>query len=146
MLIQRISRTDPERVFIVVRADQAGIIRGLPVSFNMDGTRNGIDVVKCDALPNYALLAGAAHTDIANGDYGLAQCYGYDDDCYVVKTASNIEVGCEMAINTATTAWEVVSVSAANLDTYYPGVVGASQLTTGSSSLTYRHPLFLRLM
>ena len=146
MLVQRISRTDPERVFIVVRNDQGGTVtRGYPLAFNMDGTRNGVDVQLVDTVADEALLAGIAHTDIADQDYGLAQAYGYDDDAVLVKTNSNLEIGGVLACLSASSCLQVISTAQADKVIYAGFASGAEQMTS-SSAVTTRAKIFIRLL
>lgn len=146
MLIQRISRSDPERVFVVIRADEAGVSRGWSVAFNFDGTRNGIDVEQTDAVDNLAVQVGIAHTDIANGDYGLAQVYGYDDDVVVWQTNVSYSVGSPLGLISAHSCYNVVSASAPDSHSVIAYIAAAATLATSGTSTTNRIACFLRFM
>lgn len=146
MLIQRISRSDPERVFIVVRADEAGCDRGWTLSWKADNTRNGIDVLQTDAAADIALMCGMAHTDIANGDYGLAQCYGYDDDVVVLQSATAFARGNPLIFSSAKSCWAESSASAPNGESVHAQVAAMSTLATSTASATNRLACFLRMM
>ena len=146
MLIQRISREDPERAFLVVRADEAGCDRGWMLSWKADGTRNGIDVLQTDAVADIALMCGAAHSDIGNGDYGLAQCYGYDDDIVVYLTNAAYARGAPLVFSNAKSCWAEGSASAPNAESIHAQIAAMSTLATSTTSSTGRLPCFLRLM
>ena len=146
MLVQRISRDDPERAFIVVRADEAGVDRGWTVSWKADGTRNGIDVLQTDAVADIALICGIAHTDIANGDYGLAQCYGYDDDVIVLKSATAFARGNPLIFSSLKSCWAESSASAPNGESIHAQIAAMSTLATSTGAATDRLPCFLRFM
>ena len=146
MLIQRISRSDPERVFIVVRADEAGCDRGWTLSWKADGTRNGIDVLQCDAVADIALMCGMAHTDIGNTDYGLAQCYGYDDDVIILQSGTTFTRGNPLIFSSAKSCWAESSASAPNGESVHAQVAAMSTLATTATSRTTRLPCFLRMM
>jgi len=146
MLIQRISRSDPERVFIVVRADEAGCDRGWALSWAADGTRNGIDVLQTDAAADIALMCGFAHTDIANGDFGLAQCYGYDDDVVVLQSNTPFARGNPLIFSSTKSCWAESSASAPNGESIHAQVAAMSTLATSATSNTNRLPCFIRMM
>ncbi len=83
MIIQRINRTNPEKVFIVGRNDTAtAFTQGAPVTFTFDATRDGLDLVaaKAGAAAKAHLVAGLADTAIGVSAYGLVQCYGVRTD------------------------------------------------------------------
>lgn len=146
MLIQRINRTDPERVFLVVRNDQgASVGKGRPLSFKMDGTRDGIDAEYDDAVGNQALICGLAHTDIGDGDYGLVQAYGYDDDAIVVKTNSHFLVGAVLGVLSASTCLQVISTSHADKMVYAPIAAGAESIASAAAATTTAK-VFLRML
>ena len=146
MLIQRISRSDPERAFLIVRADEAGCDRGWTLSWAADGTRNGIDVLQTDAVADIALMCGIAHTDIANGDYGLAQCYGYDDDVIVLQSATPFLRGNPLIFSSLKSCWAESSASAPNAQSVHAQIAAMSTLATATGSATNRLPCFLRMM
>ena len=146
MLIQRISRSDPERAFLIVRADEAGCDRGWTLSWAADGTRNGIDVLQTDAAADIALMCGIAHTDIANGDYGLAQCYGYDDDVIVLQSATPFLRGNPLIFSSLKSCWAESSASAPNAQSVHAQIAAMSTLATSTGSATNRLPCFLRMM
>jgi hypothetical protein len=145
MLIQRISRADPERVFVVVRAAEAGCDRGWAVAFDMSGTRNGIDVEQSDAADNIALMVGHAHTDIANGSYGLAQAYGYDDDVVVLQSNA-YAVGAPLIWSSAKSCFIESSASAPDGESVHAQVVAASTLATSATTVTNRLACFVRFL
>lgn len=146
MLIQRISRSDPERVFIVVRADEAGCDKGWTLSWKADGTRNGIDVLQCDAVADIALMCGMAHTDIANTDYGLAQCYGYDDDVIVLQSNATFPRGAPLSFRSNKSCWVEDSASAPDSESVHAQVAAMSTLATSATSRTTTLPCFIRFL
>ena len=146
MLIQRISRSDPERVFIVVRADEASCGKGEPACWAADNTRNGIDVLEADATADAGLICGMFHTDIANGDYGLVQCYGYDDDVVVQQSTVTYARGGVLGFYTASNGYSLVSASVPAGNTVLPEVVAMSALATSTTSAMTTLPCFIRFM
>lgn len=79
MLHQRIKRSDPERVFIVVKNgyDTASLTNGQCVMWDLSDA-DGVNVTKCStALKRQSAFAGIVAETIVSGAYGLLQVYGY---------------------------------------------------------------------
>lgn len=77
----QVPKNKPERHFVYVQNDEssASIAAGSLCVFAMDGTDNGVDVVKptsSTAAKASSFFAGVAAKAIAAGSRGLAQCYG----------------------------------------------------------------------
>jgi len=85
MLFQRINRTDPEKIFIVVRNSwtTASLTNGQVVDWDFTTDVDGVGVSKPTAPAAYNTgpagfcTAGVAAETIAAGAYGLIQVYGY---------------------------------------------------------------------
>ena len=96
MLFKRISRTDPERVFIVVSNGYAtaSLTNGQAVMWDT-GDANGVSVTKpATAMKNMAAFAGVIAETIAAGEYGLCQIYGYHSAVRVdVSATADVYVG-----------------------------------------------------
>ena len=82
MLIQRANRTDPEKVFIVVKNSYstASLSNGQVAQFDYTTDADGVGVTKPVArgtahVGNVA--AGIVAETIAHNSYGLVQVYGY---------------------------------------------------------------------
>ena len=77
MLFKRISRTDAEKVYIVVQnVCGSTITQGYGCCFDVGASVDGVRVTKCETTDMQA-FAGVADSDIANNGYGLVQVYGY---------------------------------------------------------------------
>ena len=152
MIIQRINRTNPEKVFIIVRNDHSSAIaKGGICVFNFDGTRNGLDVLPPSASndAHTTLLAGFADTAIGIGQYGLAQCYGVRTDAPMYKhgsaSNSNAVVGDIMKIVTASNILTAAAVGA--VTAWLPAIVmGETFASSSNSSGTTTATVFLRMM
>ena len=84
MLFQRINRTDPEKIFIVVKNSYAtaSLTNGQAVIWDYAGEANGVAVTKptdgTTRAGHYGTaFAGIATETIASDAYGLLQVYGY---------------------------------------------------------------------
>jgi hypothetical protein len=82
MIFQRVNRTDPEKVFVVVynSYSTAAITVGQVVNWDFGTDIDGVGVTRPTARATNAGLAVAgavASASIAAGSYGLVQVYGY---------------------------------------------------------------------
>ena len=82
MLFQSINRTDPEKVFIVVKNSYstASLTNGQAVTWDWTTDADGVSVSIPTATENHAGgtdFAGIAAETIAHNAYGLLQVYGY---------------------------------------------------------------------
>ncbi|MAH47228.1 hypothetical protein CMI37_15495 [Candidatus Pacearchaeota archaeon] len=82
MILQRINRSDPEKIFIVVKNSYstASLTNGQSVIWDWTTDADGVGVTLATATENVAAgtdFAGVAVDTIAAGAYGLLQIYGY---------------------------------------------------------------------
>lgn len=113
MLFKRISRSDPERVFIVVKNgySTAAITNGQPVMWDM-GDADGVNVTQPSAAfkRGHTFAGIVADASIAAGEYGLIQVYGYHSAVIVdSSTTADIYTGAPL----------YMSVNAFNLEGPY---------------------------
>lgn len=99
MLFKRISRSNAETVFIVVKnVSGSTITAGYACVFDVGSSVDGVRVTQADA-EDIAAFAGLADADISDDSYGLAQVYGYRSSGRIwysstARTAGN-PVGCK---------------------------------------------------
>jgi hypothetical protein len=151
MQIQGINRTNPEKVFVVVRNDSAAAIgKGYPVVYKFDGTRDGLDVedVNTGGAAKAHLLAGLLDASLPAGQYGLAQCYGVRTDAVVLKcgtaTSKNAAIGDLLAIHSGVSA--LSGVAAGAVSAFLAGIVFGQTLASSAATATSTAIVFLRLM
>lgn len=93
MLFQRVNRTNPEKIFIVVynSYSTAALSNGQPVAWDYATDADGVSVTKPPARATSAgaAMAGVAAEAIAVGDYGLIQVYGYHSATRVRQDTSS---------------------------------------------------------
>ena len=82
MLFQRVNRSNPEKIFIVVKNSYstASLTNGQAVVWDWATDADGVGVTLAIATENVSAgqdVAGIAAETIAAGDYGLLQVYGY---------------------------------------------------------------------
>ena len=151
MIIQRINRTNPEKVFVVCRNDTASAFtKGAPVNYKFDATRDGLDVedINTGAAAKNHLVAGISDTAIAASQYGLAQCYGVRTDAVILKcgtaTNKNAAIGDAMVLDTANDG--LSGVAAGAVTAYLAGFVMGETMASSSATVTTTATVFLRLM
>jgi hypothetical protein len=94
MIFQRANRTDPERVFIIVRNNEGSTLNADDAACwelaaaSVDGVR--VRQPDTGLLQTYAGVVDAA---IANGEYGLIQIYGYRSTSRVFQTGTSQDTG-----------------------------------------------------
>lgn len=122
MLFQRINRTNPEKVFVVVfnSYSTAAITIGQGVIWDFATDADGVGVTRPTARATNAGLAAAgvvAEASITAGQYGLLQVYGYHSAVRmrtVTGGSPAIVAGRPLAINVAGSLFCLESVSTAS--------------------------------
>jgi len=96
MLFKRISRSTAETIFIVVKnVSGSTLTAGYSCVFDVGASVDGVRVTQASATDLQA-YAGVADADIANGDYGLVQIYGYRSSVYVYSSTGTSAAGDEL--------------------------------------------------
>jgi hypothetical protein len=151
MIIQRINRTNLEKVFIIARNDSAAsIAAGYPCVFKFDGTRDGLDIedVKTGAAVKNHLLAGIVDAAIAAASYGLVQCYGVRTDAAMLKAGSksnkNAAIGDILVLHTASSI--LSGVAAGAVSGWLAGIVMGETMASSATVASTTGTVFLRLM
>jgi len=150
VIIQRVNRTNPEKVFIIVRNDDSVFTKGQPICFKFDGTNDGLDVedATSSAAAKSTLLAGLADSAIPAGAYGLCQVYGVRTDAVVMAggsvSNSTGSIGDQMVLHHASDCLSVVSTGL--ISQYMVGCVLGETVDSSGSKGTTTATVFLRLM
>jgi hypothetical protein len=147
MIFERLNRTDPERVFIVVQANETLAIddncQWELASASIDGVK-----VRAPDTDNLLAFVGVADAAIASGAYGLVQVYGYRSTSRVLISSTSINTGVGLvpvagAVHfSSQIAGVFVSTDAFNLALY--AVLGESIASTASGTVSRK--IFLRAM
>jgi len=92
MIFQRVNRSDPEKVFVVVQSNgtliQDQCIQWELNSASVDGVK-----VRSIATGNEFSFVGVCDKAIASGAYGLVQVYGYRSTSIVFQTNTSQDTG-----------------------------------------------------
>lgn len=150
MIFQRLSRTDPERVFVVVQ-NNSGSTMAKDTTAQLDLASASIDGVKVrvPAAGNEYAFVGIADAAIAANDYGLCQVYGYRSTSSVFQTNTSQDTGVPL-VPVAGQAYlsSVLSTTASNVNvTQQPifAVLGES-IVNSAGSATVSRKIFIRAL
>lgn len=102
MTFQRINRSNPEKILMVVGNGYttASLTNGQPVMWDM-GDANGVNVTMPSGARRAHAFAGIVAETIASGNYGLIQVYGYHPAVIVdSNTSADIFTGCPLYMDT----------------------------------------------
>ncbi len=150
-MVQRINRTDPEKIFIAVynSYSTAAMTNGQGVIWDFATDADGLGVTRPTARATNAGMAGAgviAQT-IAAGSYGLMQVYGYHSATRVRTVTGGspaIVPGRPLVINVAGSVFCLESVStASNVILTFP--MGFSLGSTAGFT-TIAKPVFIKAL
>lgn len=145
----------PTQFFITVRNDNAAggsnLTAGQALEWKCDGTRDGIDVVRCATAAFLTLFVGLipeGHT-INPQEYGVCQIYGYHGsaDIYAHGTAtnSNVAIG---DVFSPSSGGPLTAVRAGATLTEQPPLVVAMETvaSSGTSTVATTCKVFIRAM
>ena len=135
MLFKRISRTDAEKVYIVVQNVSGGTLTaGYACCFDLSSV-DGVRVTK-PATANFQAFAGIADADIADSGYGLVQVYGYRSSAYIYRsTEKATAAGVELELVNA--VWGLSPVGGAIASGQTKAFAFACEAITSSTSASY---------
>jgi hypothetical protein len=146
MLFPRINRTDPEKIWMCVKAGEALLI-GRPVALHFNGTDDGKMGYTADAAADGTLVVGLADKAIASGDYGLVQCYGFRSDAQLyLGSNGSVDCGGILAVASASSGFLSMSVSIGAISADQPPFVLALSASQTSSSGLVTGGVFIRCM
>ena len=92
MRIQRVNRSDAEKVWINVRNMSGSTANGnSALCLDMGTTVDGISTV-APAAASFGGWVGIAHKDITDTEYGLSQIFGYRDSILLSHEGSSVTV------------------------------------------------------
>ena len=150
MIFQRLSRTDPERLFVVVRNNEGAAfnanqtVQWEPASASVDGVRTR----DMDTANEY-LFVGVADAAIADGDYGLIQVWGYRSTSILFQTNTSIDTGAALVPVAAqdylqSVASTTTSTANVTLQPVYAALL--ESIASSSASATISKKIFIRAM
>jgi len=139
MIFQRLNRTDPERIFMVMRSNETCAIDD---AVALETNSDSIDGVRV-RQPDTGLLhtfVGIADAAITSGSYGLIQVYGYRSTSRVFQTNTSIDTG--VVLTPVAAVAYVQSFASSNV----PYGVLLETIVSSSVSNTVSRKIFVRAM
>ena len=129
-----------ERGFVTVRNDSGSALSaGQVVVWDMAGTEDGLRVIDPSGT-TAALVVGLADAATANGDKGLIQVYGIDDDAQVLRNGVS-------ATNDTLAVGDILDITSASscLDARKAGgaVLANTFAATNNAAATVLPPMFV---
>jgi hypothetical protein len=139
MLFQRISQTDPEKVFVIVKNsyDTASLTNGQVAEWDYTTDADGVSVTKPSSTDTHGFgICGVVAETIALDAYGLVQVYGYHGAA-LVDGSSGLAAG--SALGTFSAAFNLIHFSTGSnqilkfpcafcMETYSTGAAAAKKV------------------
>lgn len=143
MLLKRLNRDEPERIFVVVENNEgAQMDKDATASLDITTDVDGIKALDINANEEYAFM-GIVDANIADNDFGLVQTYGYRSSSNVVRTNTNLSAGMPLTPVAAVHHLAQVGTAAATaLGAIW--VIAAESSTSGAGSSSPK--VFIRAM
>ena len=92
-LMKSLNRDEPERIFIAVQNNEGEQMdKDATCQLDLTTDIDGVKVRDVDSAEQYAFL-GIVDANIADGDFGLIQIYGYRSSSNVVRTDTALAAG-----------------------------------------------------
>ena len=148
MVIKRLNRTDPERIFVAVLCNEANSADDAVALETASASIDGIKVRQPDTGLLYTFV-GLSDASLASGSYGLVQIYGYRSTSRVFQTNTSQDTGVVL-VPTAAAAYlqSTASSTTSSANVTQQPIYAALLETIAStvSSVTISAKVFLRAM
>ena len=139
MIFQRLNRTDPERVFMVMRSNEASAADDCVALETNSDSIDGVRVRQPDTGLLHTFI-GISDAAIASGSYGLIQVYGYRSTSRIFQTNTSIDTG--VVLTPVAGAAYAQSFASSNV----PYGVLLETIVSSSVSNTVSRKIFVRAM
>lgn len=155
MLLQRVNRTDPERIFLIVKNSYstASLAANQWVAWDNVTDRDGVAVTKPGGELRYS-VAGVVVEPIAHGDYGLIQIWGYRNGArcsggsglVTSKISSGSVLVCKTSGFAVQACHSSITVKPYHLFPVGQGIVPANTAAKVTSATTWVGKVFVRCL
>ncbi len=153
MIFQRYNRTDPEKIYIVVRAIGEALVKGKPVALVFDGANDGLNVHLADTAADCTQIVGLADDDLPQNEYGFCQVYGYRSDATIANFTETDGIGSSgngiwFSVTSISSGMLSLASTAGVCTDVQPNFIAAnsSNATLASSTGTQTCAVFIRCM
>ena len=148
MIIKRLNRSDPERVFVVALCNEANSADDTVCLETASASIDGIKVRQPDTGLLYTFV-GVSDASLASGAYGLIQVYGYRSTSKVFQTNTSQDTGVVLvpvaaAAYLQSTASSTTSSANVTQQPIYAALL--ETIASSASSVTISAKVFLRAM
>ena len=146
MLFKRISRASAETIFLVAKnVSGSTATAGYHVVWDTGASADGVRVTQASTADLNA-YAGIADSDIADGDYGLLQVYGYRSSAYIFSSTGSSVAGTTYDVRDS--EWGVMpsAASASSGINKAFGFMCAAVAASASSSYNTTAAVFVRAL
>jgi hypothetical protein len=134
MLFKRVSRSQAETAFIVVKnVSGSTMTAGYPAVFDVGASVDGVRVTRASATDVQA-FAGIADSDIANNDYGLLQVYGYRSSIAIYSSTGSSVAGDNLTC--VTSQWGMTPATTSGTSKAFGFLCAAVAASSSSQYLT----------
>ena len=148
MIIKRLNRTDPERIFVAVLCNEANSADDAVALETASASIDGIKVRQPDTGLLYTFV-GLSDASLASGSYGLVQIYGYRSTSRVFQTNTSQDTGVVLVPTAAAAYLQSTASSTTSSANVTQQPIYAALLETiasTASSVTISAKVFLRAM
>jgi len=150
MIFQRLNRSDPERVFLVVENNEgATMVKDATAQWELaSASVDGVKVRDVDSANDWA-FAGIVDADIADNEFGLIQVYGFRSSSIIFQTGTSVATGAALAAVTGVHYLNSVATttsSASHATQQNIVAVLAESITDATASGTVSRKVFIRAL
>lgn len=131
---------------MIVKAEEALLV-GRPVCMHFTGTDDGLLAARADAAADCGAVVGLTDVDIASGDYGLVQVYGYRTDApMIMASAFSVGQNAPLFVGSASSGYLYMTASIAAATGVQYNFIWAGNTSRASSDTLVMQPVFIRCM
>lgn len=143
MMFQRVSRTNPEQVFIVVQnVSGSTLTAGYSCVFDVSASVDGVRVTQASATDLQG-FAGVADEDIADNAYGRIQVYGYRTSAFILSSTGSSAAG--DVLSPAAGSWGLTPSATAGSTKSF-GFLAEAVSASSSSAFNTTAKVFIRAL
>lgn len=143
MLFKRVSRSQPEVIYMVVQnVSGSTITQGYSCVFDISASVDGVRVTQASSFDLQA-YAGVADSDISNNAYGLIQVYGYRSSALLISSTGSSVAGDNLTVVAA--KWGLTPATTLGTSKTF-GFLAAAVAASSSSQFSTTAAIFVRAL